>query len=84
MLWVLKRTIPKQMFKWMDKKILLSLCSIFFWTHGYSSIFRWLGFRLEVLGGIVVVIAALFAVLERETITGALVGLSISYALQVT
>ena len=45
--------------------------------------FRWLGFRLEVLGGLVVVIAALFAVLERSNISGSLVGLSISYALQV-
>ena len=30
-----------------------------------------------------VVIAALFAVLERDNITGSLVGLSVSYALQV-
>ena len=59
------------------------MLNFFFLTYGYSFFFRWLGFRLEVLGGIVVVIAALFAVLERETITGALVGLSISYALQV-
>ena len=45
--------------------------------------FRWLGFRLEILGGFVVGIAAIFAVLERSNISGSLVGLSISYALQV-
>lgn len=45
---------------------------------------RWLGFRLELLGAFIVMAAALFAVLGRGVITGGLVGLSISYALQVT
>ncbi|KAK2159275.1 hypothetical protein LSH36_155g02029 [Paralvinella palmiformis] len=45
---------------------------------------RWLGFRLEFLGAFVVVAAALFAVLGRNTLAGGIVGLSISYALQVT
>jgi len=46
-------------------------------------IYRWLGFRLEFLGAFVVVAAALFAVLGRNTLAGGIVGLSISYALQV-
>ena len=47
---------------------------------------RWLGFRLETVGGLIVFSAAIFAVVGRGAggITGGLVGLSISYALQVT
>ena len=44
---------------------------------------RWLGFRLEFVGASVVLAAALFAVIGRHTLSGGLVGLSISYALQV-
>lgn len=44
---------------------------------------RWLGFRLELLGNFVVLSAAIFAVLARGSIQGGIVGLSISYALQV-
>jgi hypothetical protein len=39
--------------------------------------------RLEFTGALTVFAAAVFAVLSRNTITGSLVGLSISYALQV-
>ncbi|XP_047488964.1 multidrug resistance-associated protein 1-like isoform X5 [Penaeus chinensis] len=45
---------------------------------------RWLAIRLEFIGNILTFFAALFAVLGRDTITGGLVGLSISYALSVT
>ena len=45
---------------------------------------RWLGFRLEFLGALIVLAAALFAVIGRDSLSGGLVGLSISYALQVT
>ncbi|KAL5009564.1 hypothetical protein ScPMuIL_011869 [Solemya velum] len=45
---------------------------------------RWLGFRLELVGNLIVLAAAIFAVVSRENISGALVGLSISYALEVT
>ncbi|KAG4074217.1 hypothetical protein HA402_015520 [Bradysia odoriphaga] len=45
---------------------------------------RWLGVRLELIGGLVIFFAALFAVLSRDTISGGEVGLSISYALQIT
>lgn len=44
---------------------------------------RWLGFRLEFLGNFIVFAAAMFAVTSKD-ISGGLVGLSISYALQVT
>lgn len=45
---------------------------------------RWLSVRLEMLGAIIVFSACLFAVLARETISPAIVGLSISYALQIS
>lgn len=46
---------------------------------------RWLGVRLEIVGALVIFFAALFAVLAREdNISGGSVGLSISYALQIT
>lgn len=45
---------------------------------------RWLGVRLEIVGSFVVLAAALFAVLARDTIEGAIVGLSITYALQIS
>ncbi|XP_055548416.1 multidrug resistance-associated protein 1-like [Wyeomyia smithii] len=45
---------------------------------------RWLSVRLEIVGSLVVLFAALFAVLARETIGPATVGLSISYALQIS
>lgn len=46
---------------------------------------RWLGVRLEIVSGLVIFFSALFAVLGRETISGgAIVGLSVSYALQIT
>lgn len=42
---------------------------------------RWLRIRLELLGNLIVVFAALFAVVSN--LTGSLAGLSVSYALQV-
>lgn len=45
---------------------------------------RWLAVRLEILGAFVVLFACLFAILARETIGPAMVGLSISYSLQIS
>lgn len=45
---------------------------------------RWLAFRLEMLSNLIILLAAMFAVYERGSIDPGIVGLSISYALQVT
>lgn len=45
---------------------------------------RWVAIRLEFVGNLVVFFSALFAVISRNSIDSGLVGLSISYALNVT
>lgn len=45
--------------------------------------FRWLALRLEFLGNLIILFAGLFAVISRDSIESGLVGLSITYALQV-
>jgi ATP-binding cassette subfamily C (CFTR/MRP) protein 1 len=45
---------------------------------------RWLAIRLEMVGNFIIFFASLFAVLRRDTMSPGLVGLSVSYALQIT
>lgn len=45
---------------------------------------RWLAVRLECVGNCIVLFAALFAVMFRHNLSAGLVGLSISYSLQIT
>ena len=45
---------------------------------------RWLALRLELLGNLVTIFAALFAVLGRSTISAGIAALSITYSLNVS
>ncbi|KAI8363152.1 P-loop containing nucleoside triphosphate hydrolase protein [Mortierella sp. GBAus27b] len=52
----------------------------FVWAIGN----RWLELRLEFLGSLIVLAAALFAVLARDSVSASMVGMSLSYALNIT
>nr|AHK05642.1 ATP-binding cassette transporter sub-family C member 1 isoform X4 [Tigriopus japonicus] len=45
---------------------------------------RWLSIRLEMLGNVVILFASLFAVLGKDVMNPGVVGLSLSYAMQIT
>ena len=47
-------------------------------------IFRWLAIRLEFIGNLIIFFAAVFAVVSRNSLQSGLVGLSVTYALQVS
>jgi ABC-type multidrug transport system fused ATPase/permease subunit len=55
---------------------------IYFYPDTISN--RWLGQRIELIGNFFTLFASLFAVISRDTLSGGLAGLSISYALSVT
>ncbi|XP_077999979.1 multidrug resistance-associated protein 1-like [Glandiceps talaboti] len=45
---------------------------------------RWVGLRLQFFGDLVIFFAALFAVYSRDTLSAGIVGLCLSYAMQIT
>ncbi|RNA36438.1 multidrug resistance-associated 1 [Brachionus plicatilis] len=55
---------------------------LFFFPNNISN--RWLALRLELIGNLITVFASFFAVLARNSISSGLVGLSITYSLNVS
>ncbi|XP_060863100.1 multidrug resistance-associated protein 1-like isoform X2 [Metopolophium dirhodum] len=45
---------------------------------------RWIALRVETIGNFIIFFASMFSVLGRDTISPGIVGLSVSYALQIT
>ena len=72
----LQNTFIKESEKRVDKNHQATFCAVI--------ANRWLAVRLETVGNCIIFAAALFAVLGRDTLSPGLVGLSVSYALQVT
>ncbi|XP_062521920.1 ATP-binding cassette sub-family C member 3-like isoform X2 [Corticium candelabrum] len=52
--------------------------------YPYVTSYRWLAIRLEFIGNTIVFFTALFAVIERGSLSAGIVGLSISYSLRTT
>ncbi|GJJ74849.1 ATP-binding cassette, subfamily C (CFTR/MRP), member 1 [Entomortierella parvispora] len=50
----------------------------------YQMVARWLQIRLETLGAVIVLAAALFSVLDRRSLSPGMIGMSLSYAMTVT
>ncbi len=55
---------------------------IYYFPNNISN--RWLALRLELIGNLITVFAALFAVIARDSISAGIAGLSISYSLNVS
>ncbi|XP_076445818.1 multidrug resistance-associated protein 1-like [Babylonia areolata] len=53
-------------------------------TYNSVAAASWLGIRLDFLGSLLVLAAAIFTVVSRDTLSSGNVGLSLTYALQVT
>ena len=70
----------KQFVKMMQKLIDENL--MFSYTNNASN--RWLALRLELIGSLITISAALFAIISRDTLSAGLAGLSISTSLNVT
>ncbi|KAG8222673.1 hypothetical protein J437_LFUL002555 [Ladona fulva] len=45
---------------------------------------RWLAVRLEMVGNLIILFSSLFAVIGRDSLNAGIVGLSVSYSLQIT
>ena len=56
---------------------------LYYMPNRHINLFRWLALRLQIVGNLIVFFAAIFAVVEKGHIEAAIVGLSISYAMQV-
>ena len=61
----------------------LAIRVILLFPSSFSSYFRWLAIRLEFVGNLITFFAALFSVVNRDSLQSGLVGLSVTYALQV-
>ena len=57
---------------------------IYIYIYIFFFIFRWLAIRLEFIGNLIIFFAAVFAVVSRNSLQSGLVGLSVTYALQVS
>ena len=69
----------KQFVKMMQNQIDENL--MFSYTNTVSN--RWLALRLELIGSLITISAALFAIISRDTLSAGLAGLSISTSLNV-
>ncbi|XP_066908740.1 multidrug resistance-associated protein 1 isoform X2 [Halyomorpha halys] len=55
-------------------------------SSSYASIIasRWLGIRLQLIGGVIIFFASLFAIIGKDYLSPGIIGLSVSYTLQIT
>ncbi|XP_070188571.1 multidrug resistance-associated protein 1-like [Littorina saxatilis] len=58
--------------------------ALFTCSYNANAAARWLGVRLDFIGSILILAAGLFTVGSRDTLSAGIVGLSLSYALEVT